>query len=1763
MRTKFSQGGNIMKNKMKVMLSLVLTVALVFAFVAVPVMADNDGANTASNGSALSASTYQYSIVHVDAGRKYFSPDNIKKIIDNAASAGFNQVELYLSDNQGFRFALDDMNITTSTGNTYDLTPALGDGYSDGSKYPDGSGKYLTQSEMDDIIQYAAEKNIEIVPCVNTPGHMGAILEEFPQFCYSDNKGTSKSSIDLENKEAVAFALAITEKYAAYFESKGVKYYSLGADEYANDLYLNYSKGGRGFGMLYDNDKYQEFVDYLNNAADIVIEKGMTPRAFNDAIYFNNDTSYNINKNIQVYYWENLNNDELVGPSATTIANQGHEMINANAEYYWALGSSYFHCTAEKAAGFDYTNFHGGYTLDHPVGAMFCIWCDNGAANGQDNGTAVVNATADVIAAFGKTLPTAPGNDSILPLPNFKASMKVGESQDLSLGESATWASSDEKVVTLASKTRAAGVTGTDVTATAVGEGKATITATTENGKKYSSDVMVAAAETNLQKTISLIVGGTETDVIEGADYTGNVDKTELKEAIATVSVNYSETPGGTGTPEKASSLKSGGKYIIGDGNGYYLKLSGTTISSVTDPAEATEFTITGSNGSWKLQSGNYYLRHRNNSLSASTTDNNNTWSYNSTGFYYNDNRYLNTNNSGTWRVSNNAESRQGAAYTVTPTEPTKTTTVTFEGKAAGTTYVTVGNTRYTINVSEEDLSQVTPLTVEYWITNVQATGKSSKAQSVNINAEQANDADGVELSTLIDAEATWQWSDDLVLWKSTRLTSDNKQTTAVNVDRTSSGDDFIYLRYWSSKWSFSNDRENWVDINNTDQIVAYYLQRTNITEEVTTLVKDWGYDHDTIQEFHDDNKNQEYYQVGLSLGVVYPSGQISPAEADFYKLSTIVYNLNQNQLTTGRDIGLLAFQNNSDYKVSKITLTRGRNTSDPKQTWQPDDTLAWNKKTDDNGNEWFDEIVVWDAETNGGEPMVNGAKDGYRWTEQNEAILLLIYLEPLEKEESLIVKYWDDTTNSEIYNYPINVKNVSGDPNKTFLNGLVPTLAENNGKLADDAYIVNSVGVHETFEKDLTKIPSLKGQYSNGFYQYTGADISNDGKTLTLHYSLKPDAFAKQYVVDFGLPLNLTAADFGITNPNNIESAEIISKQLYGKFSVDNANVTVVYTPSGVMKGVEVATLKLNYSDGSVSNNINFSIYPATSVYYEEGFATYSDTWAATSDNKGTVNQAASLVGSGANYGYDAAYSNATGNSNDTVATSNVAGSYADFEFTGTGADVYFQTNNVEDPATPEVVNNADTHPHFTAWVYKDGTLKEINYVDSNNAFTGTNANNGYNTPCYSYRGSEAGNYKITICVVDGTTSIDGYRVYNTLGKTHDVYKQDKEDNPELVEIRDLVIAKIGNNYNKAEVKDWHKAGEGLIKAVYDAAGESTHGAVILEDTTVDGDATVNTELIDIGPKNELYLKAGQTVAMTIKNVPTNGTVQVGMRSLTGTEVSYQINGEEAKQMNSAVDMFYPVTLGENGNLVITNNGSGILALTYLKVTAGADSGNAGTSSVEIISDANTMEYALKAIAGVTDDNNDNKNDVKFNDVPQGSWYENHVYDLVELGVIGGYPDGTFRPDGYVTRAEFTKMLAKAFAPEKDFQAYKVKQDFDDCKTSWAAGEIAWAKEMGIVKGVSATEFAPNAQITREQMATMLGRLEEFNLVKLKATEEEKTFTDSNKIQKYAKEYVTLLQKAGIIGGRTNGEFDPQGNTKRSEAAKMLNLILDFRTKI
>lgn len=230
---------------------------------------------------------YNYNIIHLDCGRKYFSVDSIKQIIDNASAAGFNYIQLAVG-NDGMRFLLDDMNLTLDDGTEYDGTAITAAIKAANKAYYDaGTYNELSQSEMDDIIAYAYTKGMGVIPLINTPGHMDAILA-------AANKVTGKTcsyngsvrTIDVTNTTAVAFTEAFLNKYITYFAGKGCTLFNMGADEYANDIYTS---GSMGFGNLQSSGKYSYYVTYVNEVATLIKNAGMKPMAFNDGIYFNNN----------------------------------------------------------------------------------------------------------------------------------------------------------------------------------------------------------------------------------------------------------------------------------------------------------------------------------------------------------------------------------------------------------------------------------------------------------------------------------------------------------------------------------------------------------------------------------------------------------------------------------------------------------------------------------------------------------------------------------------------------------------------------------------------------------------------------------------------------------------------------------------------------------------------------------------------------------------------------------------------------------------------------------------------------------------------------------------------------------------------------------------------------------------------------------------------------------------------------------------------------------------------------------------------------------------------------------------------------------------------------------------------------------------------------------------------------------------------------------------------------------------------------------
>lgn len=1784
-----------MRKLSKTLLSLLLIAAMLASFVVLPAAAEEPAAEqpteavqAAETQSKDTVDGFDLSIVMLDAGRKYYSVDSIKQIIDNAAAAGFGYIMLGVG-NDGMRFLLDDMSLAVN-GTTYSSEKVAAAIKVGNKAYDASQTSYsyapttdeLTQSEMDAVLAYAKEKGMGVIPMLNTPGHMDAILDAAEALTGKTcSYNGSARTIDVTNSTAVAFTQAFVQKYVDYFASKGCKYFNMGADEYANDMFTG---GSMGFGNLQSTGKYSYYVEYVNAVAALIKNAGMTPMAFNDGIYFaNNTSSGTFDTDIVICYWSNGWSSYTPMP-ASDLASKGFKMVNTHGDYYWVLGKSDWQCNAKKASGFNYKTFQGG-TIDNPSGAMFCIWADY---PGAETEASVISKTADTIAAFGATLPkiddnktvsdeatgvsvTAPGLTGITVAAVDKGTeldgKKVAGAWNIELTtENGSYTDSATVSIPVGKEWLSYKLTGgvlesdgTTVTSdpnSKVENGVLTFTA------KHFSTVVVLAEEK--QKEITVTVGRTEPITVDGEVSSAYTDefvtvKTETKDKDQTyipaelaIDTLYVSTKKNDTAPTLLLTFEDAGngQYYIKNGNDQY-------ISPLASYGIGWKYSVsTGNKAAVNITT------HTDGSVVISR-------SFKHSGYFgtYETTAYLTISGS-----SFAAKSTATNLY-LYRVEPVKQTTISFTGKKAGTTRVLIGDTLYTVRVVDkapDGAMTASSLTIEYWITNSPVYDGTSPStnhtKSITTTTTGANTDEGIAIEGIAPSPAYTFFDKTVTVyyWQAMRLDEDNKQTDASGDDETADGMTFTHVRYHAGAWQYKTLDGTWHYFLSTDQAVAYYLQKTKVTTEVDTYVKDWGYGTAGTTP----NTSDGMGQVALTVAVVYPDGTVSPAEKDMYFKSTTIFNY-----WADRDIGIIAPRNNSDYTISKITVTDGnRKSNSTANVWYASDTITWEKVTTDAGTEWYDETTVWDEVTNAGTmPMVNGKNSNITWSAKNTAKLVLIYLEPIEKETNLKVVYYDDTYSQVITNYDIAMKYVTGGPMPSFLTAL-----QNNGKnvqtgvfeLDDDAYVTNSSGVNQTFNKDVSTVAGVASQYKSGFYKYVQADISEDGKTMTLHFAVDETKLKSMYVIDFGLPVRIPISSFGMENPQEVTGVTVLDSELsYGTASAvhENDGWYIVYVPNKTLKAVETLRAEFTYS-GHNAARLTIGLIPASTVYYEEGFATYDGTWNGTT-NKGTGTQALTKLGNGKNtengYGYDDAYKNDSTNSNATTAVTTAVGSSATFQFKGTGLELYLRTENTNSTSDPtsDAANSVDGHSYMLVQVYEGNdptntsSLKRMSFVDVNNLFAQPNrAGYGYNTPCWTVDGMTDGEYTVVVRFVKGETlAIDGFRVTNKAYESS--YAQDNEAQMDTAEIRNMVIANAQINlsfdaYSNAN-EMYRVATNKVLDAVFNETDTITGAVILTDDSNGTDTVTVDKELLNIGPKNEIYLKNGQAVVMQIPTTYT--TVQVGMRSLTGTPVQYKINTEE-KTMNSTVDMYYKVSLAE-GKLVIQNVSGGILALTRLKVTS-ATAATTNDSGVIPQTTPEAIRYAMALMRGI---------DVpQFTDVAEDAWYHDYVYDLVYRGVVNGMTATTYEPEGKLTRAQFVKLLACSLADAETLKTYEGKHPFKDSEGHWAEAYIAWAKDKGIVEGVSATEFDPEAPITREQMATIFGRYALKQGIELpKDAAPAESFPDADKISEYAREFVELMRIAGILNGYEDGTFRPQGNATRAEAAKLFSLFLSITDKL
>lgn len=1367
---------------------------------------------------------YNYNIIHLDCGRKYFSVDSIKKIIDNASAAGFNYIQLAVG-NDGMRFLLDDMNLTLDNGTKYDGTAITAAIKAANKAYYDaGTYNELTQSEMDEIIAYAYTKGMGVIPLINTPGHMDAILA-------AANKATgvncayysttaykySERTIDVKNATATGFTKAFLKKYITYFAGKGCKLFNMGADEYANDT------GSPRFSELQNGTGYEKYVEYLNAVSADITSAGMTPMAFNDGIYYNKVDKTKIDNSIIIEYWSGgWGGYDVAQP--TYLVNKGFNLVNTHGDWYWIVGGSQIDAT--KASQFNYQNFSSKYDyyVNKPDGSTFCIWSDVPGALTDDE---VATNTAPVISAFGGVLPAVDsvtnGGTTDPEGETVEITLNVGESTTRTINDAAVNETIDDNVAKVVA-----------VDASVAGETTYTLADTIVSGNKYCiSDsngnylsINSSGAIFNVKISENNPEGSPTEWTIEksGNSYTIKDETTGYYLCYTNSQLNASKTSYDRYWDYDQSGFnvtRYGNTYYIRSYNSamWYLSFSSTnhglpyTKTTTTEPK--TTVTITGkAPGNTTAVVGGVTYNITVNAIEESkslTVSSGNTAALNVPA--------LDANIVGNTTVE--YEVTSGREYitvdengTITAETVTEDKTATVVAKVKNASDVVLATYTYNVTITRENLDEVTPITVEYWITNhrVSATGVTSR--TIAANESTVYSENGALFSELVPATGTrgndGNNTNNMVYWKGTRLTSDKKQTTDKGDNKTLAGDDFTYIRYWNEKWSFfSTKTESWKDFNNTDQIVAYYLHKTEVTEEINTEVVDWGHvPPSSIGSSYGGKYILIDYAVKYQSGERSPNSFIAAGKTQSFHCDpvdkvTVRYDLSEKSYY--RDLNMVFARETANYEVYMITVTP---TKEKLPNSPSDITDSYSYEYDYNDEVTVDGIgsekVIWvDDEANlgvfanakyksisgkyeyhvGGDPIIPGVE-----VYNLNGMLITYYIRAKANPDSLTVHYMDRTNGDiEFYSYPIDVNQGT-----TFREGAnLPEIPEANGipTHITNGDVLNSLGKTQHVSSVLATMPEISATYRYSSYECVNVVRSEDGKDLYLYYTFKN---THSFVVDFGVPLHLTTNDIKISGDWTSYTA---TQGKYGTVEYDGNLIGggITYNPTKIMQGRDEIAVTLNHKNPSDEPATHFIyLYPATNVLYEENVITNPGTeWttvtsvftpATDEESNNITTQSAEKLGEENLHGYDDYYSENTGFSGgsaymatlDASKTATEYGKPLTFEFTGNGFDLISECG----PQTGALLVR----------VYKDGVLNHGFFVDT--YFTGDNTGiinsaaadiNGvldYQVPAVRDINLTHGTYKVEVY---------GYMVKRSATSTASLYSVDSAETYLEQALRDL----------------------------------------------------------------------------------------------------------------------------------------------------------------------------------------------------------------------------------------------------------------------------------------------------------------------------------------------------------------------------------------
>jgi hypothetical protein len=298
-----------------------------------------------------------------------------------------------------------------------------------------------------------------------------------------------------------------------------------------------------------------------------------------------------------------------------------------------------------------------------------------------------------------------------------------------------------------------------------------------------------------------------------------------------------------------------------------------------------------------------------------------------------------------------------------------------------------------------------------------------------------------------------------------------------------------------------------------------------------------------------------------------------------------------------------------------------------------------------------------------------------------------------------------------------------------------------------------------------------------------------------------------------------------------------------------------------------------------------------------------------------------------------------------------------------------------------------------------------------------------------------------------------------------------------------------------------------------------TSDGAVTQTDTKANGVTGVT-----VTDKNGSTVSAEATIPADVAAAATDAvTVPVQVKPASSSDSAGLVNINIENNGSAKVEI--PVTGVNNGTVAVLVNADGteqILKDTVV-TSDGLVANVSGSASLKIID-----------------------NTKKFDDVETSHWFNDAVMYTASREIMNGTSSNLFSPDANMTRGMLAQVLYN-YENRPDTDAENIFHDVGD--TAWYADAVTWAADKGVVTGYGDGRFAPEQNITREQLAAMLWRY----AGKPAAAGQKVSFSDINQVSSYAKEAIAWATSNGILNGKGNSILDPKGYATRAQVAQML----------